>query len=56
MDVHKRLVRKKVAGEHPHLRDLPPAPMPEYLDYRAGVRHQGEQRIPASPAIIGDSN
>ena len=38
MDMRKKLDKKKVAGEHPHLQELPPAPVPEYLGYRARVR------------------
>ena len=33
-----RLVQGKLEQERPHLRPLPPAPMPEYVNYRARVR------------------
>ena len=33
-----RLVQGKLEQERPHLRSLPPAPMPEYVNYRARVR------------------
>ncbi len=33
-----RLVQGKLEQEHPHLRPLPPAPVPEYVNYRAKVR------------------
>ena len=37
MDRRNRLVREKLAGEYPHLRALPPAPVPEYVSYTARV-------------------
>ena len=33
-----RLVRGKLEQERPHLQPLPPAPVPEYVNYRARVR------------------
>ena len=33
-----RLVQGKLEQERPHLRPLPPAPVPEYVNYRARVR------------------
>ena len=33
-----RLVQGKLEQERPHLRPLPPAPVPEYVNYRAKVR------------------
>ena len=37
VDKRNRLVREKLAGEYPHLRALPPAPVPEYVSYSARV-------------------
>ena len=37
VDRRNRLVREKLAGEYPHLRALPPAPVPEYVSYTARV-------------------
>ena len=37
VDRRNRLVREKLAGEYPHLRALPPAPVPEYVSYSARV-------------------
>ena len=34
-----RLVQGKLEQERDHLRPLPPAPMPEYVNYRARVRN-----------------
>ena len=40
-----RLVREKVAVEYPHLRSLPPAPVPEYVSYHATVRKWSTIRV-----------
>ena len=45
VDRRNRLVREKVAREHPHLRALPPAPVPEYVGYRATVRKWSTIRV-----------
>ena len=37
VDRRNRLVREKLAGEYPHLRALPHAPVPEYVSYTARV-------------------
>ena len=37
VDRRNRLVREKLASEYPHLRALPPAPVPEYVSYSARV-------------------
>ncbi len=38
MERRNRLVAAKVEQERIHLRPLPPAPIPEYVNYRARVR------------------
>ena len=45
VDRRNRLIREKVEGEHPHLRALPPAPVPEYVGYRATVRKWSTIRV-----------
>ena len=45
VDRRNRLVREKVAVEYPHLRSLPPAPVPEYVGYRATVRKWSTIRV-----------
>ena len=45
MDKRNRLVREKLAGEYPHLRALPPAPVPEYASYTARVRKWSTIRV-----------
>ena len=45
VDRRNRLVREKVAGEYPHLRELPPAPVPEYVSYSARVRKWSTIRV-----------
>ena len=38
VDRRNRLVKEKLEQELPHLQCLPPAPVPEYVNYRARVR------------------
>ena len=38
VDRRNRLVQEKLEEERPHLRPLPPAPVPEYINHRARVR------------------
>ena len=38
VDRRNRLVQEKLEQERPHLQLLPPAPVPEYVNYRARVR------------------
>ena len=45
VDRRNRLVREKLAGEYPHLRALPPAPVPEYVSYRTRVRKWSTVRV-----------
>ena len=45
VDRRNRLVREKAAGEYPHLRALPPAPVPEYVSYSARVRKWSTIRV-----------
>ncbi len=45
VDRRNSLVREKVAGEYPHLRELPPAPVPEYVSYSARVRKWSTIRV-----------
>ena len=45
VDRRNRLVREKVAGEYPHLRELPPAPVPEYTSYSARVHKWSTIRV-----------
>ena len=45
MDRRNRLVREKLASEYPHLRSLPPSPMPEYASYRTRVRKWSTIRV-----------
>ena len=45
VDKRNRLVREKVAGEYPHLRALPPAPVPEYVSYSSRVRKWSTIRV-----------
>ena len=45
VDRRNRLVREKVAGEYPHLRELPPAPVPEYVGYSARVHKWSTIRV-----------
>ena len=35
VDRRNRLVQEKLEQERPHLQLLPPAPVPEYVNYRA---------------------
>ena len=35
VDRRNRLIREKLAREYPHLRELPSAPVPEYVSYSA---------------------
>ena len=45
VDRRNKLVREKVASEYPHLRELPPAPVPEYVSYSARVRKWSTIRV-----------
>ena len=45
VDKRNRLVREKVASEYPHLRALPPAPVPEYVSYTARVHKWSTIRV-----------
>ena len=45
VDRRNRLIREKLAREYPHLRALPPAPVPEYVSYRTRVRKWSTIRI-----------
>ena len=45
VDRRNRLVREKVASEYPHLRALPPAPVPEYVSYSARVHKWSTIRV-----------
>ncbi len=45
VDRRNRLVREKVAVEYPHLRALPPAPVPEYVSYSAKVHKWSTIRV-----------
>ena len=45
VDRRNRLVREKLAGEYPHLKSLPPAPVPEYVSYQARVRKWSTIRV-----------
>ena len=45
VDKRNRLIRDKLAREYPHLRALPPAPVPEYVSYRARVRKWSTIRV-----------
>ena len=45
VDKRNRLVREKVASEYPHLRALPPAPVPEYVSYSSRVRKWSTIRV-----------
>ena len=38
VDRRNRLVQGELEEEHPHLRPLPPAPVPEYVNHRVRVR------------------
>ena len=40
-----RLIQEKLAQEYPHLRALPPAPVPEYASYRVRVRKWSTVRV-----------
>ncbi len=45
VDRRNRLVKERLAQEYPHLRALPPAPVPEYVSYRAKVRKWSTVRV-----------
>ncbi len=45
VDRRNRLVREKVASEYPHLRELPPAPVPEYVSYSVRVHKWSTIRV-----------
>ena len=45
VDRRNRLVREKLAREYPHLRALPPAPVPEYVSYHTRVRKWSTIRV-----------
>ena len=45
MDRRNRLVREKLAGEYPHLRALPAAPVPGYVSYSTRVRKWSTIRV-----------
>ena len=45
VDRRNRLIREKLAREYPHLRALPPAPVPEYVSYRTKVRKWSTIRV-----------
>lgn len=45
VDRRNSLVREKVASEYPHLRELPPAPVPEYMSYSAKVHKWSTIRV-----------
>ena len=45
VDRRNRLIREKLAREYPHLRALPPAPVPEYVSYSSKVRKWSTIRI-----------
>ena len=45
VDRRNRLIREKLAREYPHLRELPSAPVPEYVSYRTRVRKWSTIRI-----------
>ena len=45
VDRRNRLVQEKVSGEYPHLRALPPAPVPEYTSYSAKVHKWSTIRV-----------
>lgn len=45
VDRRNRLVREKLVGEYPHLREVPPAPVPEYVSYSARVRKWSTIRV-----------
>ena len=45
VDKRNRLVREKAASEYPHLRALPPAPVPEYVSYSSRVRKWSTIRV-----------
>ena len=44
-DRRNRLVSSKLKSERRHLRPLPPAPVPEYVNYRARVRRWSTIRV-----------
>ena len=45
VDRRNRLVRSKLETERRHLRPLPPAPVPEYVNYRCRVRRWSTIRV-----------
>ena len=45
VDRRNRLIREKLAREYPHLRELPSAPVPEYVSYRTRLRKWSTIRI-----------
>ena len=45
VDRRNRLIREKLAREYPHLRELPSAPVPEYVSYRTRVRKWSTIRV-----------
>ena len=45
VDRRNRLVRERLAGEYPHLRALPPAPVPEYVSYNSRVHKWSTTRV-----------
>ena len=45
VDRRNRLIREKLAHEYPHLRELPSAPVPEYVSYRTRVRKWSTVRV-----------
>ena len=49
VDRRNRLVQEKLEQERPHLRPLPPAPVPEYVNHQARVRKWSTSRQWAGP-------
>ena len=45
VDRRNRHIREKLVGEHPHLRALPSAPVPEYASYSSRVRKWSTVRV-----------
>jgi len=45
VDRRNRLIGEKLESEYPHLRELPPAPVPEYVSYSSRVRKWSTIRV-----------
>ena len=45
VDRRNRLIGEKLQSEYPHLRELPPAPVPEYVSYSSRVRKWSTIRV-----------